>query len=90
MEMRPVDVLTNLKGYAGYGYSSYGLNAAEAKVCIEAIEKQIPMDPVRYGYSEEVSCGRCTGIINGMEKRTHYCPQCGQAVRWQKGEGNGV
>lgn len=44
MKMKPVEVLDNLKGFAGWDYSSYQMSKAEAEVCIEALKVLINLD----------------------------------------------
>lgn len=49
--------------------------------CREAREKQTPNKPKDglYGHGY-FACGSCKNPLDGDES---YCPQCGQAIRWE-------
>lgn len=49
--------------------------------CLEAREKQTPNKPKDglYGHGY-FACGSCKNPLDGDES---YCPQCGQAIRWE-------
>lgn len=50
--------------------------------CIEALEKQIPKELKKQGYFKVCECG-CEMSTFLMYNRANYCPNCGQAIKWE-------
>lgn len=53
MDMRAVDVLTNLKNWPAYDYKAYKLDKHEADPCINALENYIWHEVEREGWPKE-------------------------------------
>lgn len=61
------------------------------KVCVEALEKQIPKEPnYQYdGYADGEpvwdiwECSSCGAEFEIDYDRHKYCPECGQAIDWE-------
>ena len=53
MEMRAVDVLTNIKNWPAYDYKAYKLDEHESKPCINALENYIWHNVEREGWPKE-------------------------------------
>lgn len=52
------------------------------KIAIEALEKQIPKKLEKQGYFKVCKCG-CEMSTFLMHNRANYCPNCGQAIKWE-------
>lgn len=55
--------------------------------CREAVEKQKPKKPlggVDIAGNEYMICPYCSAIVEDGEWRADYCPDCGQAIRWDE------
>ena len=64
--------------------------------CREAVEKQKPMKPKIHKdrFSNTYNCPKCSYVLihrdeTGWFCGQHYkfCPECGQAIRWEESEG---
>ena len=58
-----------------------------AEECREAVEKQKPKKPlggVDIAGNEYMICSYCSAIVEDGEWRADYCPDCGQAIRWDE------
>lgn len=67
-----IEALKEVQKYRGIG---------TVEECREAMEKQTPNKPKDglYGHGY-FACGSCKNPLDGDES---YCPQCGQAIRWE-------
>ena len=50
-------------------------------VALEALDKQIPFEPETYDL--KIGVGRCKCGVEFMDKKTNYCGNCGQKLRWK-------
>lgn len=63
-------------------------SAEEMKIAIEALEKQIPKEPIEKevigvsmsGYKYKGQCPKCSSTV--LQYVGNYCPKCGQAIDW--------
>lgn len=51
-------------------------------MAIDALEKQIPIELEKRGYFKVCKCG-CEMSTFLMHNRANYCPNCGQAIKWE-------
>lgn len=49
---------------------------------IESLEKQIPKELKKEGYFSVCDCG-CEMNTFLLKNKAKYCPECGQAIKWQ-------
>ena len=57
------------------------------KECREAVEKQKPKKPlggVDIAGNEYMICSYCSAIVEDGGWRADYCPDCGQAIKWDE------
>ena len=57
-------------------------------IAIEALEKQIPKEPLNREERSEISygyCPCCSNIIDDWND-LRYCGECGQAIKWEETE----
>ena len=57
-------------------------------IAIEALEKQIPKEPLNREDKSEISygyCPCCNNIIDNWND-IRYCGECGQAINWEETE----
>lgn len=55
--------------------------------CREAVEKQKakkPLGGADINGNEYMICRECSAIVEDGEWRAMYCPDCGQAIRWDE------
>lgn len=55
--------------------------------CREAVEKQKPKKPlggVDIAGNEYMICSYCSAIVEDGGWRADYCPDCGQAIKWDE------
>lgn len=55
--------------------------------CREAVEKQKPKKPlggVDIAGNEYMICSYCSDIVEDGGWRADYCPDCGQAIKWDE------
>lgn len=55
-------------------------------ISIKALEKQIPVKPIKNKFDPyQWFCPNCDSIIgtDGQEYETNYCCDCGQALDWE-------
>ena len=50
-------------------------------VALEALDKQIPFEPETDHLI--IGVGRCKCGIEFIDKKTNYCGNCGQRLRWE-------
>ena len=50
-------------------------------VALEALDKQIPFEPETYDL--KIGVGRCKCGVEFLDKKTNYCGNCGQKLRWK-------
>lgn len=75
-----IDLIDNLKGMID---DSQGNDYDYAfRTAIEALEKQIPVELEKQGYFKVCKCG-CEMSTFLMHNRANYCPNCGQAIKWE-------
>lgn len=80
-----MNLLDNLKGMID---DSQGNDYDSAfNLAIKGLEKQIPKEPFR-GYIPRdlaTNCGSCNSFIGFSDQtnRYNYCPNCGQAIKWE-------
>ena len=61
----------------------FPLNSNEAfGVACKCIAKQIPIELEKQGYFKVCKCG-CEMSTFLMHNRANYCPNCGQALKWE-------
>lgn len=51
-------------------------------MAINALEKQIPSELEKHGFFKVCKCG-CEMSTFLMYNRANYCPNCGQAIKWE-------
>ena len=57
--------------------------------CREAVEKQKakkPLGGADINGNEYMICRECSAIVEDGEWRARYCPDCGQAIRWDEND----
>ena len=50
-------------------------------VALEALDKQIPFEP--FTDRLKIGVGRCKCGVEFLDKKTNYCGNCGQKLRWK-------
>ena len=50
-------------------------------VALEALDKQIPFEPETDHL--KIGVGRCKCGVEFLDKKTNYCGNCGQKLRWK-------
>jgi RNA polymerase-binding transcription factor DksA len=85
-EMSPQEAIEVLKGFITNltAYSDISENSEPVRThraAIKALEKQIPLKPIRQSFR---SFGRCTACDNNIttHKDYNHCGKCGQAIDW--------
>ena len=56
------------------------------EMAIETLEKQIPKKPLGcadFAGNEYKICPYCSAVVEDGEWRAYYCPDCGQAIKWE-------
>ena len=59
------------------------------EMAIETLEKQIPKKPLDcadFAGNKYKICLCCSAIVKDGEWRAYYCPDCGQAIKWESEE----
>ena len=51
-------------------------------VALEALDKQIPFEPETDHL--KIGVGRCKCGVEFLDKKTNYCGNCGQKLRWKE------
>lgn len=72
MDMRAVDVLTNLKGWPAYDYKAYKLDEHESKPCINALENYIWHEVEKEGLPKEDGFYLFKTKKNDLDNQTFY------------------
>lgn len=82
-----IDYLEKLPIDTRMGNANQPISSNLINMSMEALEKQIPKEPFR-GYIPRdlaVNCPSCNSFIgfSDQTKRYNYCPNCGQAIKWE-------
>ena len=72
MDMRAVDVLTNLRNWPAYDYKAYKLDKHEADPCINALENYIWHDVEKEGMPKEDGFYLFKTMKNDLDNQTFY------------------
>lgn len=66
-------------------WTTYSWQDEVCEIAIKALEKQIPhaLAPKESDCAEIPRCGKCGGIMDLMQGKLNYCPNCGQALDWE-------
>lgn len=70
-----------------YDKDIYDMDKEALQIAIEALEKLIPQEPLGgsdYSGNDYMICRNCSAIVEDDDWRATYCPDCGQAIKWEE------
>ena len=79
--MKPEEAISSIKNNMPTK-GTYNILTEGLELAVQALENQIPKKPT--GWNNE--CWGCGWIVGGCEIMPNYCPNCGQAIKWEVGE----
>ena len=82
------DLIENSKSFSEEDDDIWDNDVKALKMAIEALEKQIPKEPLNREDRSEISygyCPCCSNIIDDWND-LRYCGECGQAIKWGETE----
>ena len=53
-------------------------------MAIEALEKQIPKEPIKLKAGAYTRCPVCKNNVENLMEQHGYCPSCGQNIGWEE------
>ena len=53
-------------------------------MAIEALEKQIPKEPIKLKAMTYKRCPVCKNNVENLMEQHGYCPSCGQNIGWEE------
>ena len=58
--------------------------AESIDLAIEALEKQIPKEPIKLKAMTYKRCPVCKNNVESLMEQHGYCPSCGQNIDWEE------
>lgn len=87
-EQEAIDYFNNVTIDTRIGIENIAKTSDLINVCIEALEKQIPIEAstMKYRNDYDWTCNNCDTTfkyIRYTADKPKYCPNCGQAIKWE-------
>ena len=77
------EAIKQLNSIAIYHFDKYTADASD--LAIEALDKQIPKEPIeKFAFSDDTEAGLCPFCNEGVNEEMNFCSCCGQAINWKE------